>query len=143
MRIEFTVAGQPRGKGRPQFSTYGGRVHTRTPEKTVIYENLVRVEYQRQCGQSRFPDDAMLEVEIFAYYDIPQSASNKKKKAMREGRVRPKKKPDADNVIKTICDSLNKIAYHDDAQVVDVVLHKYYSDEPRTRVIISEVEESI
>ena len=143
MRIEFTVAGQPHGKGRPQFSTYGGRVHTRTPEKTVIYENLVRVEYQRQCGQSKFPDDAMLEVEIFAYYDIPQSASNKRKKAMREGRLRPKKKPDADNVIKTICDSLNKIAYHDDAQVVDVVLHKYYSDEPRTRVIIAEVEESI
>lgn len=139
MRIEFTVAGSPHGKGRPQFSTYGGRVHTRTPEKTVIYENLVKVEYQRQCGKSRFPDDAMLAVEIFAYYDIPQSASNKKKQAMRDGTMRPKTKPDADNVIKTICDSLNKIAYHDDAQVVEVVLHKYYSDEPRTRVIIAEV----
>ena len=139
MRIEFTVAGSPHGKGRPQFSTYGGRVHTRTPEKTVIYENLVKVEYQRQCGNSRFPDDAMLEVEIYAYYDIPQSASNKKKQAMRDGTMRSKKKPDADNVIKTICDSLNNIAYHDDAQVVDVVLHKYYSDEPRTRVIIAEI----
>lgn len=142
MRIEFTVAGSPHGKGRPQFSTYGGKVHTRTPEKTVIYENLVKVEYQRQCGKSRFADDAMLEVEIYAYYDIPQSASNKKKQAMRDGILRPKKKPDADNVIKTICDSLNKIAYHDDAQVVDVVLHKYYSDEPHTRVVIAELEES-
>lgn len=139
MRIEFTVAGSPHGKGRPQFSTYGGRVHTRTPEKTAIYENLVKVEYQRQCGKVRFADDAMLQVEIYAYYDIPQSASIKKKQAMRDGTMRPKKKPDADNVIKTICDSLNNIAYHDDAQVVDVVLHKYYSDEPRTRVIIAEI----
>lgn len=45
MRVEFTVLGEPKGKGRPQFSTYGGRITTRTPKDTVIYENLVRMEY--------------------------------------------------------------------------------------------------
>lgn len=138
MRVEFTVLGEPHGKGRPAFSTYGGKVHTRTPEKTVIYENLVRLEYQRQC-KTRFPDDAMLKVEISAFYSIPQSASKKKKLAMEQGEIRPKKKPDCDNVIKAILDSLNNVAYHDDVQVVDVVLHKHYSTEPRVVVGIEAV----
>ena len=64
MRVEFTVLGEPKGKGRPQFSTYGGRITTRTPKDTVIYENLVRMEYQRQCGKARFAEKAMLKVEV-------------------------------------------------------------------------------
>ncbi len=78
MRVEFTVLGEPKGKGRPQFSTYGGRITTRTPKDTVIYENLVRMEYQRQCGKARFAEKVMLRVEVTAYYGIPKSASQKK-----------------------------------------------------------------
>lgn len=63
MRAEFCVYGEPQGKGRPRFSTVCGHVKTRTPEQTVIYENLVRTEYRSQSGK-RFPDDAMLDVRI-------------------------------------------------------------------------------
>lgn len=141
MMVEFVVLGSPHGKGRPQFSTYNGKVTARTPQKTVIYENLVKMEYRMQCSGKKFPDDAMLEVEIFAYYDIPKSASKKKQQAMRDGLLRPMKKPDFDNVGKSICDSLNGIAYHDDVQVVDAIIHKYYSDEPRTVVKIRQLGE--
>ena len=55
--------------------------------------------------------------------------------------LRPTKKPDADNVVKIICDSLNKIAYYDDAQIVDVYFHKYYSENPRTLVVIDDTNE--
>ena len=113
MRVEFTVLGEPKGKGRPQFSTYGGRITTRTPKDTVIYENLVRMEYQRQCGKARFAEKAMLKVEVAAYYGIPKSASQKKRRQMLEGTIRPTKKPDSDNMLKSICDSLNGIAYRD------------------------------
>lgn len=143
MRAKFTVAGEPHGKGRPQFSTYGGHVHARTPKKTVVYENLVRLEYQRQCGKIRFADDAMLRVEINAYYSIPVSKSKKQKAAMAEGTIRPRKKPDCDNVVKSVLDSLNSIAYHDDVQVVDVSLSKWYSDAPRVEVEITEISGSL
>ena len=135
MRAKFIVAGEPHGKGRPQFSTYGGHVHARTPQKTVVYENLVRLEYQRQCGKIRFADDAMLRVEINAYYSIPASKSKKQKAAMAEGTV--------DNVVKSVLDSLNSIAYHDDVQVVDVSLSKWYSDAPRVEVEITEISGSL
>ena len=35
-------------------------------------------------------------------------------------------------------DSLNEIAYHDDVQVVDCQVRKFYSDNPRVVVTIQE-----
>ena len=42
----------------------------------------------------------------------------------------PLKKPDIDNCIKVILDSLNGIAYKDDSQVVSLKIEKYYADKP-------------
>lgn len=137
MKVEFCIYGEPQGKGRPRFSTVCGHVQTRTPEKTVVYENLVQTEYRLQAGE-RFPDDAMLDLRVFAYYGIPKSASKKKRQAMLDHLIRPTKKPDADNVCKVICDSLNGVAYRDDTQVVDCMVRKFYSDKPRVVVSIRE-----
>ena len=139
MRAKFCIHGDPQGKGRPRFSTVCGHVHTRTPDETVLYENLVKTEYRQQVGV-KFPDDAMLDVRIFAYYPIPKSVSKRKRQAMLEKRNRPIKKPDWDNVGKVICDSLNGIAYRDDAQVVDSMVRKFYGETPKVVVTIEEIE---
>ena len=139
MRAKFYIHGDPQGKGRPRFSTVCGHVHTRTPDETVLYENLVKTEYRQQVGV-KFPDDAMLDVRIFAYYPIPKSASKRKRQAMLEKKIRPTKKPDWDNVGKVICDSLNGIAYRDDAQVVDSMVRKFYSEDPKVVVTIEEIK---
>lgn len=138
MKAKFTILGEPAGKGRPRFSNAGGFVKTYTPEKTVSYENLVKLEYEQQCRNYRFPDDAQLDVRIVAYYEIPKSTSKKKAKLMEEGKIRPTKKPDFDNIGKIICDSLNQRAYRDDAQIVDAQVRKFYSDRPRVVVTIRE-----
>ena len=52
--------------------------------------------------------------------------------------LRPMKKPDCDNVAKVVMDSLNKLAYHDDAQVVDFQFRKFFSFRPRLVVTIQE-----
>lgn len=143
--IEFTVLGEPTGKGRPRFVTrYNpetgrsfGQAHT--PEKTIVYENLVKMEYLDQTGKFRFPDDAMINMSIKAYYGIPKSVSKKRKSMMIEGRIRPTKKPDMDNVIKIIADSLNQVAYKDDTQIVDCCCSKYYSDQPRVVIQMEQV----
>lgn len=136
-RIEFTVLGEPKGKGRPRFSTRTG--HAITPKGTVNYETLVRMEYASQTEGFRFPDDAMLDMRILAYYSIPQSKSKKTKERMRNGDLRPTKKPDMDNVVKIIADALNQVAYRDDTQIVDCQCRKFYSDNPRVVVRIREV----
>lgn len=139
MEIKFTVPGEPKGKGRPRFSKVGNYVKARTPQDTVVYENLVRMQYQEQCKDRRFPDDAILDMRIIAYYSIPKSASKKKKEQMINGILRPAKKPDMDNVVKVIADSLNAIAYRDDTQIVDCQVRKFYSEKPRVVIQIHEI----
>lgn len=137
--IRFTVPGNPFGKQRPKFSRVGNYVRTYTPDKTVNYETMIKWYYQQAAQGYMFPDDAMLDVRIFAFYEIPKSASKKKQKQMLEKIIRPTKKPDFDNIGKIVCDSLNQIAYHDDAAIVDAQVRKFYSNTPRVEVIIRTV----
>jgi Holliday junction resolvase RusA-like endonuclease len=130
--------GEPKGKGRPRFCRNTG--HAITPKDTVNYETLVKMEYTQACGEQMFPDDAMLDMRIKAYYSIPKSASKKRHAAMLSGDIRPTKKPDMDNVIKIIADSLNKIAYRDDTQIVDCQVRKFYSEKPRVEVMIQTID---
>lgn len=141
--VSFMVPGEPVAKGRPRFSVRkskdgGAYVSVRTPDKTVIYENQVKLEYREQTGGFKFPDDAMLEIEIEAYFSIPKSASKKKRAAMLTGEIRPTKRPDADNVLKCM-DALNGIAYRDDSQIVRAVVDKFYDAAPRLIVTITEI----
>ena len=53
--------------------------------------------------------------------------------------IRPTKKPDVDNVAKSILDSLNGMAYKDDSQVVECIVRKWYADEPKVKVKLMEV----
>ena len=135
-KIKFSVPGQPFGKQRPKFSRTGVYVKTYTPDKTVSYENLVKLMYQQAAKGKMFSEEEALDVRIIAYYEIPKSISKKKRKAMLEHRLRPTKKPDWDNIGKIVCDSLNKVAYHDDSAVVDAQVRKFYSENPRVDVTI-------
>ena len=138
MKVKFTVLGEPAGKGRPRFSRQGQFVRAYTPEKTVAYEDLVKLEYHRQCKGFHFGDDQPLDMRITAYYSVPKSVSKRKRQAMLEHRIRPMKKPDNDNIVKMVQDALNAVAYRDDVQVVDSQLRKFYSDDPRVVVTIQE-----
>ena len=75
-------------------------------------------------------------LEVTAFYPIPKSTSKKKIELMEKGEIRPTIKPDLDNCVKIVADSLNGIAYKDDSQIVSVVADKYYSDTPRLELRI-------
>lgn len=133
--VTFVINGQAVGKQRARtFTTSRGKVRTITPTKTRDYEKLVAFEFKRQCPHICFIGE--LEVIISAYYEIPKSWTKKKKEQARNGEIRPQTKPDCDNIAKAILDSLNQVAYEDDKSVVDLHLHKYYSEEPRVVVKI-------
>lgn len=133
MTVEFVVDGEPVAKGRPRF-TMTGRAYT--PKRTHDYEKKVKASYKGEM----FPEDLPLEVHIDAYFTIPKSASKKKAEEMRRGSRRPLKKPDGDNIAKSICDGLNGLVYADDKQVVRLVVEKWYSDHPRAEVRVTEIK---
>lgn len=140
MKINFIIPGPPQGKARPKVTrTKNGNSHTYTPDKTIAYEELVRTRYLAATNAYRFPDGAQIKMEILAAVPIPQSKSRRVKADMLEGRTRPTKKPDCDNIIKIICDALNGLAYRDDAQIVEVSIRKAYADDGEVSVMIQDI----
>lgn len=142
--IKFIIEGEPCGKGRPRFRRCGPYVQTYTPQKTACYEELVQLCFFEQIQSKRnvihrFDDKDMLKLEINAYFGIAKSVSKKKRLFILASKLRPIKKPDVDNILKIIADSLNKVAYKDDAQIVECIIRKFYSENPRVEVTISKV----
>ena len=135
--ICFTVPGVPKGKGRPRFARSGNRIITYTPADTVAYEAAVKA-VAVQAMKGRKPYDVPCEISIMAVLPIPKGWPESKKREARLDRIHPAKKPDLDNVLKTVCDALNGIAWKDDAQVVRAHVTKCYDDEPRVEVTVME-----
>ena len=135
MEIFFDIPGKPFGKQRPKFTTRGGYVKAVTPKDTVIYENLVKLSY-KQTVKDTFTDEAMIEANITTFFEVPKSTSKTRRALMLEGKIRPTVKPDVDNIAKVVLDSLNGIAYHDDKQVVSVLVEKRYAEQPHVEVTL-------
>lgn len=136
--IEFTVLGEPVGKQRPRVVG-----HAYTPDKTRAYEATIRYAYKataRQMELVPYPEHVPLILTVRAYYSIAKSVS-KKRRADEVWRRRCFNKPDLDNVLKIVADALNKIAYHDDAQIIEMRATKEFDEHPRITIEIRPAEE--
>lgn len=141
MKRYFVIPGEPQGKARPRFTKKGVAY---TPQKTRNYEALVRACYIKQHhGKPQLHGG--IAANICAYMPIPKSASKKRREDMLSGRIRPTGKPDIDNIVKAVLDSLNGVAYGDDSSVVEIIARKVYLEDlqenPRVEVWISEIDE--
>lgn len=134
--VRFSILGEPKAKGRPRFAKRGGFAKTYTPEETRNYEAYIKMCFADAANGNKL--QGALNAEIKCFFGIPKSVSMKKRQAMIDGIIPCMKKPDTDNIAKTVLDSLNTIAYDDDKQVVKLVVEKMYSDRPRVDVILQE-----
>lgn len=133
----FEITGEPMGKQRPKFSRAGNFVRTYTPKETVNYEQWVKMCYKQAGGQHLGTGPIGIKVNVF--YKIPKSFSKKKRQQALDRQIAPTVKPDCDNVLKIICDSLNGIAYADDKQIVFAIITKYYAEQPSVLVDIDKI----
>lgn len=117
------VEGYIRGKQRPRFNSKTRRTYT--PQDTVSYENWVRLCYKQQSNKKL---EGSIQATIIAYFAVPKSYSKTKRLDCVLNNLRPTKKPDIDNCIKVILDSLNGIAYKDDSQIVEVIAVKKWTE---------------
>ena len=134
--MTFEVIGKVRGKNRPRFARMGNFVKTYTDSDTLSYESEVKYAFLQAGGEKI---DGMVKMVIEIYQTPPKSASKKKAMEMLVHIIRPMKKPDLDNVAKIICDALNKVAYEDDAQIVDLFVRKWYGEQEKVVVKITKI----
>ncbi len=135
MIYEFEVPGRVIGKGRPRLNSYTGIVYT--PTRTKDYESLVE-----QYFLLKYPRFKVLEgrikVSIIAYFSIPKTTKKADINEMLENNISPTKKPDIDNIVKAILDSMNKFAFKDDNQITKLEVEKKYAIEDKVYVKIEE-----
>lgn len=138
--ISFTVPGEPKGKGRPRVGMRGKKPIMYTPPETVAYEERIMEEallaMDRELA-AKIHGPVRLELRIF--HPIRESWPKKKQEAARAGQMVPTMKPDADNVLKAVCDALNGVLWLDDVQVVSVGMSKRFSDTPRLEITVTEL----
>lgn len=135
MIYEFEVPGKIIGKGRPRLNTYTGIVYT--PTKTKDYETLVEEYFVLKYPRYKVLE-GRLKVSIIAYFAIPKSAKKSDINEMLENNISPTKKPDIDNIVKIVLDSMNRFAFKDDIQITKLEVEKRYALEEKVYIKIEE-----
>src|SRR5699024_9738224 len=127
MKYVFDIVPVP--QGRPRFARRGKFVQTYDPPKSKKFKTelrqLAEIEYSE--NQYHAEQHIPISVELKVYKPMLKSFSKAKRLKANEGVLRPTTKADADNYAKGILDSLNGLFWHDDGQIVDLHVGKYYS----------------
>lgn len=134
--LTFHVDLEPVPKGRPRFSKIGGFVRSYTPKKTSDYEAQVKAIAQN--AMTREPLETPLAAFLYFRLPIPKSYPKKRVAACLSGLERPIKKPDLDNLAKSVLDGLNGVVYLDDAQLVSLHITKVYDHNPGVDIMVRE-----
>ena len=135
MIYDFEVPGKVVGKGRPRLNTYSGIVYT--PTKTKDYETLVEQYFLLKYPKFKV-FEGRVKVSIIAYFAIPKATKKSDIKEMLDNNISPTKKPDIDNIVKVVLDSMNKFAFKDDNQITKLEVEKKYSIEDKIYIKIEE-----
>ncbi len=134
--LTISVPGELRGKGRPRFSRASGRTYT--PAATANAETWIRACAIEQVGQPVI--EGPVDLRIYAYIPPPQSWSKKKRAAALAWEFNPTGRPDCDNCIKLVADSLNQVVWRDDSQIWRVCMTKRFAE---TALTVLEVEADV
>ena len=140
--LKIVIYGEPVPQGRPRFARMGNYVHAYDPQKSKDYKRLVRywVTQHLKKIDSFKPLENALYVDITFWLSIPSSWSKKKRIEADSGVIRPIKRPDADNLFKSL-DALNGLLWVDDSIITDLHIRKRYTAElARTEIIVKEVQ---
>jgi len=129
-QIQFTVKGVPVAKGRPKFSTRGGFARAYTPKKTREAEE----DFLEQALHSKPAEPILGAVMLKVDFHYVKPKSRKKFHFWTT-------KPDLDNLVKLVKDSLNGVFWKDDSQIINISARKVYGSSNKTEVMIEELDE--
>lgn len=133
--LKFDILGEPCAQGRPRFTTISGHARAFDPPKSKNYKAYVKALAQEAILKQGWKyTELPISVKITCSLTVPSSKSKKFKASALSGHLLPVKKPDVDNLFKTITDALSGLAYKDDKQIVIANIGKFYGEEPKTHV---------
>lgn len=138
MRIEFTIPGVPVAQPRPKVTNIGG--HPRMYDPAANAKANVRAQIVQYAPSEPTTDVLGMRLEFViprpaSHYGTGKNANVLKKDAP----VWVAKKPDLDNLVKFILDTMNQVFYRDDAQIVTLSVSKRYGITPLTTIAMQTI----
>ena len=132
--LSFFISGIPLAQGRPRFRRAGKFVQTYDPAKSKSWKESVRwqfIEYMKKEKKEMI--DGAIEAEMVFLLPRPKSLPKKVKHHV--------KKPDMDNLEKSILDALEGIAYKNDSQICKKATQKLYETKiPGVSIILRKLD---
>ena len=122
--IEFKVYAKAEPQGSSKAFVIGGKARITSANKKMLpfRQEVTRTALyelaQQNLPQPLFPRGLPVTLTVQCYFVRPPS--------VKKSRLYPAVKPDVDKLARCILDSLTGVAYHDDAQVVELNVHKMY-----------------
>jgi Holliday junction resolvase RusA-like endonuclease len=149
--IRFSMAGDPKAKGRPRATVRGAHASVYTDAATRKYEASITKLARRAMG-NRPPLEGPLLVALRFRMPIPKSAPKRDKAAMAAGEIAHTSKPDTDNMVKAVLDAIAedaalkvairkkphayppgadaRVMFLNDSQITGLSATKIYSERP-------------
>ena len=139
MKTIFIVPGEPGFKRRARAFVHNvlNVVKVAQPKENASYEAKVAT-FARAAGL--VPKEGPFILRITAFYTLPASMHRKRNPVTM--RVPKTTKPDWDNIGKIVSDSLNGVAYLDDAQVCRATVTKAWAAQGEAGFLEVEVEQA-
>ena len=140
MIYQIAVQIEPMAQSRPRFARRGRGV--------IAYEKKEMKAWRVECSKlikKNFKTEELIEgplkIDVVFYIQPPKYISSKRKlrEKLEAEEIFCSKKPDIDNFLKALLDSMTGIVFKDDGQVVECRARKLYSLEPRIKFTIKEI----
>lgn len=136
--LYFIIDGPVIPKGRPRFRKIAGKTLTYTPKRTHDYETKVKESYLSEYPAGLAFENEPISMTLNIYMAVPKSVSKKKREHMICFEYPTKHNGDCDNLLKSVADALNGVAYTDDCQIVHVTVNKFWSETAKAEVTLKE-----
>ena len=117
--IRIMIQTEPVAKARPRTAYRNGVIRTYTPEKTQDAQDFIKYRLKRHV-QNAFPPETPVRLTATFY--------RTKSKWLPKRETLPFRKPDLDNFLKLLLDSIDKELVPDDAQITTISVRKRWSD---------------
>lgn len=143
--MKFTILGTPQPKQSARFRTVraGEKTFVKSYQKKEVVENERNIAFdiKSKLPAGFKPFDGPLKVTMLFVFPPLSSWPQKKMAQMNAGATIYKdKKPDIDNLQKSVCDAMQGVVYINDSQIVDMHCTKIFGPVPMIEIEVKQFE---
>lgn len=113
---------------------FGKRAYNKRHKEKQFYQWQIRTQYNRME-----PIQGPVRLVVTFHMPIPKGTSGIRRTQMLNGLIHHISRPDCSNLVKFTEDTLKEIVIADDSQVVQIEARKIYSEQPRTVIMVEEI----